>query len=163
MWRNDASFFREAGIARLFRSIGISTTTARLKEYSLPDDPTVSDAMDVLAMVVPQFIHGGPSPEQLEIVARRLFSEEPAVTERSVGRKEVLALIGLLLRLRVKKEIWGSGGSFFNFGDIAEASSTDAEVVEALVNSLLDYKNEQPIASEQLLRVTDLMASLPLL
>jgi hypothetical protein len=65
--------------------------------------------------------------------------------------------------LRVKKEIWGSGGSYFNVGDIAEAGSADAELTEALVNSLAEHKSEQPLTSEQLLKAIDLMVSLPLL
>ena len=161
-WRNDASFFRKAGFARLFRSIGISTTTTQLMEHSLQDDPCLSDAMDVLIMVGPQFVHGGPSPEQLEFVARRLCAEEPVVTQRNVGQKELSTLIGLLLRLRVTKGVWGSGGSYFNVGDIAKACSADAELTEALADSLLDQKSEQPTTSQQLLRVINLMASLPL-
>lgn len=161
-WRNDASFFREAGFARLFRSIGISRTTTQPTERSIQIDSSLSDAMDVLVMVVPQFVHGCPSPEQLEVVARKLFTVGPAAT-RDVGREEVSTLIGLLLRLRVKKEMWGSGGSYFNVGDIAEAGSADAELTEALVNSLAEHKSEQPLTSEQLLKAIDLMVSLPLL
>jgi len=111
--------------------------------------------MDVLVMVLPQFVHGWPSPEQLEVVAWKLFAEGPAVT-----RREVSTLISLLLRLRVKKEMWGSGGSYFNVGDVAEASSADAELTEALVNSLAGDESKQPITSEQLLKAIDLIVSL---
>lgn len=160
-WRKDALFFRKAGVARLFRSIGIPKATTQPIEQQSHIGSIVSDAIDVLVMVVPHFVHACPSPEQLEAVARRLFAEGPVVARREVKRKEVSILISLLLRLRVKKETWGSGGSYFNMGDIVEASSADAELTETLVNSLAGDESKQPIASEQLLKAIELMVSLP--
>ncbi len=116
----------------------------------------LSDAMDVLIVVVPQFMHAAPSPEQLEVVARKLFAGEPTLTQREVRRDVVSILMNLLLRMRLNKEKWGS---FYHLSAFAEASPADEELTEALVNSLTGDESEQTVTSDQLLRAIDMLVS----
>ncbi len=158
-WRNDASFFLEAGFKRIFRSIGVPGTTAQADPLQQENDMAcmVSDAMDVLVMVGPQFIHALPPQEQLKGVARKLFTGGPAVAQSAVTRKEVSALMSLMLRMRLKEDKWGS---CYHFGDVTEASPADEGLTETLVSCLAGDKREQTITSEQLLRATNLLVSL---
>ncbi|KAI1879619.1 hypothetical protein JX265_002573 [Neoarthrinium moseri] len=160
-WRNDAAFFRRAGFERIFRSIAAPETTTGTDPSKQQTGMTssLSDTMDVLVMVGPQFMHAMPSPAKLEPVARRLFAERSVVGRRAATRDEVSTLVSLLLRLRLEKEIWGF---FYHLGDILEASPEDEGLTEALVNSLVADESEQPIASERLLRAVDLMPNLRL-
>ena len=114
--------------------------------------------MDVLSIISPEFIHLGPTPEQLETVSRKLLVR--VVTQREVRREELSTLIGLLIRMRVMKEKWGPCGRYYNHGNFAQAGPADAELTEILVNSLDgDKYQEEPITSERLLRAMDLMVS----
>lgn len=106
----------------------------------------LSDAMDVLIVVVPQFMQTAPSPEQLEVVARTLFAEEPTLAQREVRRDLVSTLMNLLLRIRLNKEKWGS---FYHLGDFAEASLADEGLTEALVNTLTGDESEQTVTSNR--------------
>lgn len=157
-WRNDTAFFLRASLERIFRSIAVPESMACVESSRQPDDMTssLSDAMDVLVMVGPQFMHAMPSSEQLETVARKLFAEGPATTRGAVRREEISALISLLLRLKLEKEKWGF---FYNLGDVVEASPGDEGFTEALVNSLTCDDGNQTITNELLLRAIDLMAS----
>ncbi|KAI0013671.1 hypothetical protein F4779DRAFT_347726 [Xylariaceae sp. FL0662B] len=160
-WRNDACFFREAGFKRIFRSIGVLGTTAQAEPPQQGNDMTciVSDAMDVLVMIGPQFIHAVPSQEQLEGVARKLFTGGPAVAQRTLTRKEVSVLVSLMLRMRLEEEKWGSS---YNFGDITQASPADEGLTEALVSCLAGDKHERTITSEQLLGAINLLPNFQL-
>jgi hypothetical protein len=121
-------------------------------------ESVLSDALDVLSYTGPEFIHLGPTPEQLETVARRLLIG--GVMEREERREELSILIGLLVRLRVKKEKWEACGRYYNHGNFAQAGPADAELTEILVNSLAgDKYQEESITSERLLRAMDLMVS----
>lgn len=131
------------------------STSIPLEETRI--ESVLTDAMDVLAMVGPQFIHRGPTAEQLKSVARNLLV--PGVMEKEVRREEISILMSLLIRLRVKKEKWGSWGTYYNHGDIAQASPADAELTEILVNSLAGDNYKGPITFERLLRAMDLMVS----
>ncbi|OBT60744.1 hypothetical protein VE03_10877 [Pseudogymnoascus sp. 23342-1-I1] len=154
LWRNDAAFFRRANFERMFRSIGVPETTTRSSNQQNGMASALSDAMDVLIMVVPQFIHAAPWPEQLEVVARKLFAGEPTLTQREVRREDVSTLMNLLLRMRLNKEKWGW---FYHLGDFAEASLENEELTEALVNSLTGDESEQAVTSDQLLRAIDIV------
>lgn len=166
-WRNDDSFFHRASFKRVFRSIGVLETATQLSKQQTQQQNDInselSDTMDVLIMIGPQFIHAAPSSEQLEIVARKLFAKEPFIKQRKVKRKEISILMSLLLRIRLKKEKWGSWGSYYNLGDFAEANLVDKTLTEVLVNSLMGNESDQTITSEQLLKAMDLIVSLFLL
>ncbi|RWA11376.1 hypothetical protein EKO27_g3749 [Xylaria grammica] len=96
-WRNDAAYFRKASFQRIFRSIVVpeSTAGADLAMHLSNMTCVLSDAADVLVMVGPQFIHAMPSPEQLEIVARKLSSETPDLAGRA--RRENGVRVGILV------------------------------------------------------------------
>ncbi|KAI1878205.1 uncharacterized protein JN550_000387 [Neoarthrinium moseri] len=160
-WQNDAAFFRRAGFERIFRSIAAPETTTGTDPSKQQTGMTssLSDTMDVLVMVGPQFMHAMPSPAKLEPVARRLFAERSVVGRRAATRDEVSTLVSLLLRLRLEKEIWGF---FYHLGDILEAGPEDERLTEAMVNSLAANESQQTISSEWLLRAVDLMPNLRL-
>ncbi|OBT83027.1 hypothetical protein VE02_07762 [Pseudogymnoascus sp. 03VT05] len=156
-WRNDAAFFRRASYERMFRSIGAPETTTQPLKQQNGMTSALSDAMDGLIMVGPQFMHAAPSPEQLEVVARNLFAREPALTQREVRWEDVSTLMNLLLRMRLNKEKWGS---FYHLGDFVYASPADKELTEALVDSLTGDGSEQTVTSDQLLRAIDIVPNL---
>ncbi|ELR09470.1 hypothetical protein VC83_00615 [Pseudogymnoascus destructans] len=156
-WRNDAAFFRRANFERMFRSIGVPETTTQLLNQQNGMTSALSDAMDVLIMVVPQFMHAAPSPEQLEVVAWNLFARETTLTQREVKREVVSTLKYLLLRIRLNKEKWRS---FCHLGDFVDASPADKELTEALVNSLTGDGSEQTVTSDQLLLAIDIVPNL---
>ncbi|KAI1826670.1 hypothetical protein F4861DRAFT_536712 [Xylaria intraflava] len=158
-WRNDATFFRKASFARIFRSIAVPEDMTWAESLKKQSDitPTLSDAMDALVMVGPQFMHAIPSEAQLEKVAQKLLSEGPVVARRPVKRGELSILMSLLLRLRLQKEKWGSS---YHLGDVVEASPADDGLTEALVNSLAEHENETTMDPGRLLRAVDLMPNL---
>ena len=155
-WRNDAAFFRRARFERMFRSIGVAESTTHVLKQQNGMTSALSDAMDVLIMLVPQFMHAAPSPEQLEVVARNLFAREPTLTQREVRREDVSILMDLLLRMRLTNEKWGSS---YHLGDFVDASPADKELTEALVNSLIGDGSEQIVTSDQLLLAIDIVVS----
>ncbi|KFZ13844.1 hypothetical protein V502_06414 [Pseudogymnoascus sp. VKM F-4520 (FW-2644)] len=156
-WRNDASFFRRANFERTFISIGVPETITQPLKQQNGMTSALSDAMDVLIMVVPQFMHVAPSPEQLEVVARKLFAGEPTMTQREVRLEVVSTLMNLLLRIRLNKE---KPGSFYYLSDFAEANPADEELTEAFINSLIGDESEQTVTSDQLLRAIDMVPNL---
>ncbi|KAI0468349.1 hypothetical protein F4859DRAFT_491319 [Xylaria cf. heliscus] len=156
-WRQDAAFFRRAGFTRIFRSIAVSDYTS-LKEQQIDMTSSLSDAMDVLVMIGPQFIHAAPSEPQLESVARKLFAEGPPVVQRQVvEREDVSALMQLLLRLRLREERWGA---CYHFGDLVEAGSGEEDFAKVLVDTLTGDRNEQIVTFQELSGVIDLMPNL---
>ncbi|KAI0410687.1 hypothetical protein F5X98DRAFT_381529 [Xylaria grammica] len=160
-WRNDAAYFRKASVQRIFRSIVVPESTAGADLAMHLSDMTcvLSDAADVLVMVGPQFIHAMPSPEQLEIVARKLSSETPDLARRTVRREEVSILINLLLRVRLEEEKWGS---CWNFGDIVESRPVVGRTARPIVNSIIGKDGDRSIISEQFPTIVDLMPDLQL-
>ncbi|GAW10955.1 hypothetical protein ANO14919_002930 [Xylariales sp. No.14919] len=160
-WRNDAAYFRKASVQRIFRSIVVPESTAGADLAMHLSDMTcvLSDAADVLVMVGPQFIHAMPSPEQLEIVARKLSSETPDLARRTVRREEVSILINLLLRVRLEEEKWGS---CWNFGDIAESRPVVGRTARPIVNSIIGKDGDRSIISEHFPTIVDLMPDLQL-
>lgn len=116
----------------------------------------LSDVMYVLIMVVPQFMHAAPSPEQLEVVAWNLFARGPILMQREVRREGVSTLMNLLLRMRLSNEKWGSS---YHLGDFVDTSRADKEMTEALVNSLTGGGSEQTITFDQLLLSIDMVVS----
>ncbi|KAI1127404.1 hypothetical protein F5Y10DRAFT_242974 [Nemania abortiva] len=160
-WRNDAVFFRRASFERIFRSIGTPEDMAGTEPLEKKSDmtSTVSDAMDVLIMVGPQFIHAAPSPAQLEAVARRLVAEGPVVERRIVRRKDISTLMSLLQRIKLKE---GNRGSFYNPGSISETNQTDEALTEAVVKSLTGDQSGEDVTLDQLRGSTDLMPELQL-
>ncbi|KAK6072575.1 hypothetical protein SCUP234_09125 [Seiridium cupressi] len=105
-WRNDATDFHRASFERIFRSIAAPDRNTGNEFQHEKNDTTsmLSDAMDDLVMVGPQFMHAMPSTEQLETIARKLSTEGFAVARKAVTREESSALINLLLRLDLRKE-----------------------------------------------------------
>ncbi|KAK6063347.1 hypothetical protein SCUP515_12501 [Seiridium cupressi] len=105
-WRNDATDFHRASFERIFRSIAAPDRNTGNEFQHEKNDTTsmLSDAMDDLVMVGPQFMHAMPSTEQLETIARKLSTEGFAVARKAVTREESSALISLLLRLDLRKE-----------------------------------------------------------
>lgn len=120
---------------------------------------TLSDAMDVLVMLGPQFIHAMPSEAQLEAVARRLFASGNAAARTAVRRQDVSTLMDLLLRMRLRKEKWGL---LHHYGSVVEDSPADEEFTNALASSLLTEESEI-ITPEQLLSSKSTMVSIPFL
>ncbi|KAH8899992.1 hypothetical protein GQ53DRAFT_206193 [Thozetella sp. PMI_491] len=162
-WRNDAAFYHKASVDRIFRSLGVPQTTAQGEPLRQQNGiaSAMSDAMDVLVMIGPQFMHATPPAELLEGVARKLLAGEPAVAQREIRRNDVSTLIDLLLRIKLKKEKWGS---FYHFGEFADANPADEALTEALVHSLIGDKSEseQTVTSEQLIGAQDLLPNLQL-
>lgn len=91
---------------------------ANTKDFELAEAQTESvltDAMDILAMVGPEFLHSRPTPKQFKTLAKKLFPG--GVVKREVRRGDASILMSLLIRLRAKKEKWGSRREFHNHGD----------------------------------------------
>ncbi|KAK6220718.1 hypothetical protein LQW54_001909 [Pestalotiopsis sp. IQ-011] len=148
-WRRDDAFFNDASLVRMFRSLAPQDKVG--SEGSTDEDDmrsSLSDAMDVLVMLGPQFIHAMPSEGQLEAVARRLFASENVAARGAVRRQDVSVLMNLLLRMRLRKGKWGR---LHHYGSIMEAGPADEELTRVLVASLAGDANEI-IAPEQLLK-----------
>ena len=155
-WRDDDSLFRIARIERLFRSIGMPVS----KVSRLEDPQTESlttDAMDILAMVGPDFIGSGPRPDQYRSFAQKLF--DGVIMKTEVMRDDVFLLIDLLLRLRVRNEKWGSH-RMFNHGDFAEASPSSAALTNNLVDALAGENSCEPFTPATFHKVLDLMVGI---
>ncbi|KAL3418043.1 hypothetical protein PVAG01_11052 [Phlyctema vagabunda] len=156
-WRNDAVFFQNASFERIFRSIAVEKTAGQSSKPNYMNS-SVSDAMDVLIMVGPQFMHAAPTPEQLEIVARTLFATKASL-QTEIKRQDMKTLIVLLLRLELQKEKWAT---LYNFGEIVDSSPIVEELAEALVNSLIGNSSEEDTASEQIVHAMNLVPNLQL-
>lgn len=156
-WRRDDAFFRDASLARMFRSLAPQDKVGSEKLTEEDDmSSSLSDAMDVLVMLGPQFIHAMPSEEQLEAVARRLFVSGSAAARRAVGRQDVSTFMDLLLRMRLRKEKWGL---LHHYGSVVEAGPADEEFTNALVSSFSTDESEI-ITPEQLLGSKTTMVSI---
>ncbi|KAI1755548.1 hypothetical protein F4782DRAFT_408779 [Xylaria castorea] len=156
-WRRDATFFRKASFARIFRSIAVPDHIS-LKQQLVDMTSSVSDAIDVLVMIGPQFMHAVPSESQLESVARKLFAEGPSVVGRQVVRREdVSVLIRLLLRLRLEERRWDTR---CHLGNLVEAESTEGDLTEVLVDTLTGDDSGQLITFQQLAGAIDLIPNL---
>lgn len=119
---------------------------------------SLSDAMDVLVMLGPQFIHAAPSEPQLELVARKLFAEGPPVARRQVIRREdVSILIDLLLHLRLEEDTWST---CYHIGGVIEAESSEADLTEILIHALTGNDRGHIITIQQLSGSIDLMVSI---
>ena len=151
-WRHDAEFFRRASFERIFRSIADPAAQASQQQNGVT--ASQRDMMDVLIMVVPQHMHSAPSPDQLETVAQKLLPAGSAGSQKQAKRDHLTQLFSLMLRMRISKETWGSSRYL---GDFVEASSTDDELVKALVSSLAGDESNQTITSDQFLRAIDTM------
>ncbi|KAI1108730.1 hypothetical protein F5Y14DRAFT_69625 [Nemania sp. NC0429] len=158
-WRQDAAFFRRASFARLFRSIAVPDHNHTSLAQPRSDMAScLSDAMDVLVMIGPQFMHAGPSEPQLEDVARKLFTEGLPVARREVVRREDLSgLVDLLLRLELQE---GTSGARCHFGDAVQATSGEGGLTEALVDALAGDHDGQTIPLRQLLSALELAPDL---
>ncbi|KAK5994865.1 hypothetical protein PT974_03251 [Cladobotryum mycophilum] len=137
-WRKDEAFFRRASCERIFRSIGVPETATQLSSRQSDMTSIVSDAMDVLVMTAPQFMH---------------------VAQREVKREHVSTLIGLLLRMRLKKDKWAW---LYHHGDFAEANPAAEELAEALTGSLFGNESDQTMAPKQLSEAISLIPNLQL-
>ncbi|TRX89572.1 hypothetical protein FHL15_009481 [Xylaria flabelliformis] len=156
-WRQDTAFFRKASFVRMFRSIAAPDHKSR-SQQQVDMTSSLSDAMDVLVMIGPQFMHAMPSEPQLESVARKLFVEGPPVAGGQVVRREDLsALIRLLLRLRLKERIWGTR---CHFGNLVEAESGEEYLTEVLVDTLTGDNSGQIVTFQQLTGAIDLIPNL---
>ncbi|KAI1274932.1 hypothetical protein F5Y07DRAFT_390319 [Xylaria sp. FL0933] len=158
-WRENGAFFRKAGFARIFRSIGVSDHEFSDQQRKVGIvSSCLSDAADVLVMVGPQFIHAVPSELQLEGVARRLFADGPAVARRNaMSREDLLCLIDLLLRLRLQEERWAGS---YHFGAVVDTDSAEKDLTEAMVNSLTERCNGQNITVRYLSEQMELLPNL---
>lgn len=145
----------------MFRSLAVAETTSQLLPSRQQQDattPSFSDLMDVLIMVIPQFMHAAPSPNQLEIVARKLLpSDQNVATQVEVKRATLSTLIDLLLRVSLSEEKWAP---VCHTGYFAEINSADDQFVKVLVDSLAKDGNDQNIVSTGLGRAAETMVSL---
>ncbi|KAI0194468.1 hypothetical protein EV127DRAFT_422443 [Xylaria flabelliformis] len=156
-WRQDTAFFRKASFVRMFRSIAVPDHKS-LSQQQVDMTSSLSDAMDILVMIGPQFMHAMPSEPQLESVARRLFVEGPPVAGGQVVRREDFsALIRLLLRLRLEERRWGTR---CHFGNLVEAESGEEYLTEVLVDALTGYDSGQIITFQQLTGAIGLIPNL---
>ncbi|KAI1158524.1 hypothetical protein F5B18DRAFT_640510 [Nemania serpens] len=156
-WRQDAAFFRRASFARLFRSIAVPDHVS-LEQPQSDMTSSLSDAIDVLVMIAPQFIHAGPSELQLESVAWKLFAEGLPVARRQIVRREDLsALINLLLGLELQE---GRGDICYRLGDAVQGTSEEEDSTKAFVDALAGEDNGQAIAFQQLFGAIELMPDL---
>ena len=130
------------------------------KDSELEDPQTESlttDAMDILAMVGPDFIDSGPRPDQYRRFVQKLF--DGGVMKTEVMRDDSFILMDLLLRLRVKNEKWGSH-RMFNHGDVAEASPSRAALTNNLVDALVGDNSCEPFTPATFHKVLDLMVGI---
>ncbi|KAI0438938.1 hypothetical protein F4803DRAFT_554568 [Xylaria telfairii] len=156
-WRQDVAFFRKASFARIFRSIAVPDDVS-LKQQQIDITSGLSDAMDVLVMLGPQFIHAVPSEPQLESVARKLFAEGPPVARRQVMKREdVSVLIDLLLRLRLEERTWST---CCYIGHLATVESGEADLTQVLIDALTGDNSGQMITIQQLSGAITLMPNL---
>ncbi|KAI0872530.1 hypothetical protein GGS24DRAFT_431822 [Hypoxylon argillaceum] len=160
-WRESGVFFRKAGFARIFRSIAVPDRRfSAQQETEDAASSALSDAMDVLIMVGPQFIHAVPSETQLESVARRLFADGPAVPRRSLVRREdISTFMELLVRLRLRDEKWAKS---YHFGAIVQARSANGDLTKGLVDGLTGTYSEQNITAKPFSEHIELMPNLSL-
>ncbi|KAK0100450.1 hypothetical protein ONS95_008400 [Cadophora gregata] len=123
-WRSEGGAdWRRIRIERLLRSIDTPCSND-IELNRNKTEPILLDAMDVLCVVSPEFIHFGLTPEQLEIVARRLLNGAMVQTELTKGNLETLKR--LLERVVVREETWGLFGKKYCYGDIAACGSKDS-------------------------------------
>jgi hypothetical protein len=115
---------------------------------------SLSDAMDVLVMIGPQYIHAMPPEKQLEDVARRLFVGRPAVGQGTMRREDISTLIDLLLRTRLNKKKWSS---LYHYGHILQADPASQGFTKALVAGLMGDESKQIITPKELLDATGLL------
>lgn len=130
------------------------------KDIALADPQTESlttDAMDILAMVGPDFIGSGPRPDQYRSFAEKLF--DGVIMKKEVMRDDIFLLMDLLLRLRVRNKKWGSH-RMFNHGDVAEASPSRAALTNNLVDVLVGENSCEPFTPATFLKVLDLMVDM---
>ncbi|KAF7527828.1 hypothetical protein G7054_g10346 [Neopestalotiopsis clavispora] len=163
-WRRDATFFHNASFARVFRSLAAPEMVTKYhddKSIAQVNDITtsLSDAMDVLVMVGPQYIHAMPPEKQLEDVARRLFISRPAVGQGAVRREDISTLIDLLLRTRLDKKQWSSS---YHYGHVLQPDPASQGFTKALVAGLMGDESKQSTIPEELLDATGLLPNLPL-
>ncbi|KFY52153.1 hypothetical protein V496_08613 [Pseudogymnoascus sp. VKM F-4515 (FW-2607)] len=145
-WRSEggAADWRRIRIEPLWRSIG----TPCSKGSGLDENktkPVLLDAMDVLCVISPEFVHFGPTPEQLESVARRLLDGAAVRTEITKGDEQTLRR--LLERVLVRGEKGGLSGKRYCYGDIAQAGSVGAHDLssERADEHLLRSDTKEPI------------------
>lgn len=146
----------------MFRSISVPGTVRQKREEGERGmNAELSDAMDVLSMLGPRFVHCGPSPSQLEIVARRSLKEVNPQTliQRKIAKVDLTVLVRLLLRLRVRKEKLGSYGSHLITSNLINASSVEQELTESLAGNLVSKESDEINKSDQFLRAIELTVS----
>ncbi|PWY93547.1 hypothetical protein BO94DRAFT_572979 [Aspergillus sclerotioniger CBS 115572] len=149
-WRFDEAFFRKASFSRILRSIG------HLEENG-QDDAAVDDVMDVLAMTQPQAMKLMPSPDQLRPVAWRMLEDGRVPMGCRVGRRDLVCLVGLVLKMRLGREKWGYGD---HLGVIGDGGLGEEGLAEVLVKGVVGDKDGLEI--EDLQRVKDLLPNLGL-
>jgi len=131
-WRDDAAFFHEANIKRIFRSIG----TSQGPDKPGHDSATVlDDVMDVLATIQPFSIHLAPAPHQLESAASKLIGENSTPLQFRVTREDLCTLLTLMLRLRLHEATWGL---CFHFGSFSKPDPGDEQLANAIARALCD-------------------------
>ncbi|KAI9052392.1 hypothetical protein LZ554_003740 [Drepanopeziza brunnea f. sp. 'monogermtubi'] len=154
-WRQDATQHANARHGRLFRSLGVPGKSGPSPEQT---EELLGEAADVMALSGPKSVHRGPTPEELKTVARRFL--EGSVRSREVRREEIETLIGLLGRLSIKEDKWGSNGAFYNHGDILEASSSSVELSKILAGGLVEDMRLDPFTANEALKAVELMPNL---
>jgi hypothetical protein len=161
-WRcSEEEDLARRAIARVWRSIGVSCTDweggekkGKVGEGQKQD--IVNDAMDVLAICGPQYMHAYPSVEQLDVVARKLICER-GVGRRIVKREDFKGLMRLLLSMRLYREKWGS---FYHFGEFVDEKYGEKDHVEEMVDGMIGGGCDQWIKDEQLEEVVQMMVCL---
>ncbi|KAI1362171.1 hypothetical protein F5Y08DRAFT_355556 [Xylaria arbuscula] len=156
-WREDAAFFRQAIIARMFSSFSLPLISCGLQEHT--DAAVSSDIMDVLVMTGPQLIHAVPSKDQLEPVVQRLCAEGGRKVARvqTVRQGDLYTFMDLLLRLRLLERRWGLS---YPFGDFVEASCEHHSVTTTVVELLADSNGDEEIHIQKILKMIDMLPNL---
>ncbi|PYI04097.1 hypothetical protein BO78DRAFT_431642 [Aspergillus sclerotiicarbonarius CBS 121057] len=149
-WRFDETFFRKASFSRMLRSIGHLGETGQ-------EEAVVDDVMDVLAITQPQSMKSMPCPDTLRPAARKLLDSGKTPMGCRVTRRDLFALLLLVLRMRLIGEKWGHGD---HYGTIGEVYPEDEQLAEVLVNGVVG--DEDDLGVDDLLRIQDVLPNLPL-
>lgn len=147
-WREDRLFFQRARFARIWQSIA--------KPYSRPPDRhspgIISDTIDVLSMVIPQFIHNIPLPKQLEPTAEHILGSR-VIADRQPSQNEMSILVDLLSRAHPSVK-YGTPGTIDCPGIALEKSMIDTETMHHAMYGGDD--RDTPTISQHLMVRTEL-------
>lgn len=162
-WGHDKAFFRKSDLERIFRSISMpyrSDEKATRSDRDHDSTAVVSDAMDVLAMLQPSIISIGPSPDQLEPVARRLLGDGLDQLHYQLARDDLSLLLSLLMQFRLRKKKWGAR---LHFGAFEKADGSSEEMAATIVKRLGGDKDKGYLTAEEVQNAMSSLVSVNLL